>query len=226
MRHALVLSALLALSWPAVAQERRPATFDHAEASLASLIEFPELRGDTKTRLRCLAIVERSGKLDRHGCIQNDPSDQVFIEPVVKAGRKARLNPAVIDGRSVSVYLQYQVEFEQAGDEKTVRIFNNPGLAENVEAYGEDHVAAQRAIGDEEWQKVCPQRTRWLAWAKAHVDETGRASSFSIVQGENSPPISQNCRDAIVATLEKSRFTPALADGEPVVSSFIEPFSS
>src|SRR5690606_40027015 len=57
------------------------------------------------------------------------------------------------------------------GDEATVNVYPNPGVAENVEAYGADHVAAQRTIGKEEWQDICPERTDYLVWLKARSEE-------------------------------------------------------
>lgn len=222
-----MLLAVLAL--PAVAfadAPPRPASFDHESRALASLIVFPELRGDAKATINCVAIAKRDGDFEDAGCYEQQPSDQVFIAAIVRATRKAKVNPALFDGRPRAVYLQYRVTMERKGEENTVTIHNNPGLLENIEAYGEDHVAAQRALTKERWQKACPQHVRFLVWAKAHVDETGRQSSISIQRGEGSPPITDTCRDAIVATLEESRFTPAYADGEPVPSSFIEPFGN
>lgn len=221
----LPLAALFGLCLPAVGAERVPATFDHDEAALASLIEFPELRGDARATLRCAAKVTDSGKLKDNGCFAEQPSDQAFLPGINKAAKKARMNPARFGGKGRDVYVQYRVGFVREGDENTIVIYNNPGLLENIEAYGEDHIAPQRALTDESWQKECPRRMRFLVWAKAHVAETGEQSSISLLPGD-SPPITERCSKAIVATLEKSSFTPAYADGEPVPSSFIEPFGN
>ena len=223
LRLALLL-ALLPLAAPA--ETPSPATFEHEDRALATLIEFPELRGDARAVIRCVAVIERDGKFDRSGCYETQPSDQVVIAAIGKATKKARMTPARFDGRGREVYVQYRGLIERKGDENTVVIYNNPGLTENVEAYGEAHVAAQRALTNEEWMQVCPQQTRFLVWAKAHVDESGRQSSISLIPGEGSPPITEKCRAGIVATLEASAFTPAYADGEPVPSSFIEPFGN
>lgn len=207
------------------AAERLPATFDHEEAALAGRIEFPSLVGDASATVRCAARVTRSGKMEDNGCYANEPGDRAFVPQINAAAKKARLNPASFDGRKREVYVQYRVAFVKKGDDETVTIYNNPGLTENIEAYGEDHVAAQRAITGEDWQKVCPKRTRYLVWAKAHVAETGEQSSLSLLPGEG-VPLTRECRDAIIATLQESQFTPAYADGEPVPSSFIEPFGN
>ncbi len=207
------------------AGQRLPATFDHEEAALGARIEFPSLVGDASATVRCAARVSPSGKMEDNGCYAIEPGDQAFVPQINQAAKKARLNPASFDGRKREVYVQYRVAFAKKGDVETITIYNNPGLVENIEAYGEDHIAAQRGITDESWQKVCPKRTRYLVWAKAHVAASGEQSSISLVPGEG-VPLTRECRDAIIATLEQSQFTPAFADGEPVPSSFIEPFGN
>lgn len=215
----------LLLAAAAAAAQGVPASFKHPELSLASLIEFPELRGDAERTLRCAAQLSRRGKLESHGCYLEAAGDEVFVEAVNKAAKKARLTPAQIDGKPAEVYIQYRVRFVRKGEEQTLMVFNNPGLQENIDAYGEDHVAPQRGLTDESWTKACPRRTRYLVWAKAHVAEDGSASHFSLVPGTG-PPLTGKCSQAILATLAASRYTAARADGEPVPSSFIEPFGS
>lgn len=224
-KSSLIAFLLSALGIQNAIAESTPATFDHPEASLAKLIKFPELRGDAKSRLRCASQVSRVGKMTNTGCYQNTAGDEVYISAIVKAARKARLNPARHNGEKFSVYVQFQVEFSKVGEEETIRIFNNPGLLENVEAYGEDHIAAQRGLAVDAFTKVCPRHTRYLVWAKAHVAEDGRHDSYSILPGEGAP-ITAKCRDGILTTLRDSIFTPAMADGVAVPSSFIEPFGS
>lgn len=205
--------------------ERQAALLSTGEDSLARRIEFPELRGDTTASIRCAARIQTNGKMKDNGCASTTPSDQVFIVPINKAARKARLSPAVADKRNREVYLQYRVEFVKEGDEETIKVYPNPGVQENVEAYGPDHVAAQRTIGKEEWQDVCPERAQFLVWLKAHVAEDGTPSNLSLTHGGglNPPP---RCEEAILATAGESLFFPALADGEPVPSTYVEPYGN
>lgn len=205
--------------------ERSPARFGSGEESLPSLIEFPELRGDTSVMIRCAALAEDNGNLDMNGCYANDPADQLFIEAIIEAAEDARAVPAVADGDEETVYLQYRVQFIKKGDEQTINVFENPGVQENIDAYGQDHVAAQRVVGDEEWQDVCPQSAAYLVWLKAHVAPDGAPSSLSLTHGGgiNPPP---SCEQAIRDTVSNSLFFPALADGEPVPSTYMEPFGN
>jgi hypothetical protein len=205
--------------------ERIGAQLGTGEDALPRRIEFPELKGDTSAIIRCAARVEDSGKMEENGCVVESPADQVFAEPINKAAKKARMLPAMADGTEREVYFQYRVEFIQKGDERTVNIYPNPGVQENVEAYGADHVAAQRAIGAEEWQDVCPETAQYLVWLKAHVAEDGTPSNLSLTHGGGLTP-SPRCQQAILDSAEGSVFFPALADGEPVPSTYVEPYGN
>lgn len=205
--------------------ERTAALLGSGEDSLQKLIKFPELRGDTTATIRCAARVQDNGKMKDNGCAATSPADHVFTEPINKAARKARLIPAQADGRKMEIYFQYRVEFVKKGDESVVNVYPNPGVQENVEAYGPDHVAAQRAIGKEKWQDVCPERAAYLVWLKAHVSEDGTPGNLSLTHGGGIRP-TPRCQEAILESAEASVFFPALSDGEPVPSTYVEPYGN
>ena len=98
-------------------------------------------------------------------------------------------------------------------------------MAENVEAYGAAHVAAQRVFGPEDWQKACPRQANFTVLVKANVDFEGRASAASVTHA-NGLEITEKCRQAIIDTVVTSRYVPAHADGEAVTSTFVEPFGN
>jgi len=220
-----VIFVALSLSPAESRAERQAALLGDGEDSLAQRIEFPELRGDTTAMIRCAARIQDNGKMKDNGCASTTPSDQVFIVPINKAARKARLTPAVADKRNREIYLQYRVEFIKKGDDQVVKVYPNPGVKENVEAYGAEHVAAQRAIGKEEWQGVCPERAQYLVWLKAHVAEDGTPSNLSLTHGGGLKP-TPRCEEAILSSAGSSLFFPALADGQPVPSTYVEPYGN
>ena len=125
----------------------------------------------------------------------------------------------------MDVVFQYRVQFIKKGDEEAIRLVANPGYKENVDAYGVDHVAAQRVWQKETWYSACPRQANFLVLARANVDYDGRpgAASFEHVSGL---PITEKCRAALEQNLLNSRFIPAHADGEPVPSTYVEPFGS
>ena len=195
------------------------------EKALATLTEFPEVKGDMTAIMGCAVQAMHNGKLKGNMCFLQNDFDQPFAGALFKAAKKARLVPATIDGREKTVYLQYRAEFIKEGERQEIILYPNPGIAENVEAYGKDHVAAHRVIGKESWQKACPKRARYMVRVKAHVDEQGAVSNISLSHGGGIvPPAS--CQDAIIAGIAASEFIPAMADGIPVPSTFAEPFSN
>lgn len=220
----LLFLLFLLLPRPGLSQNL-PATFGSGKSSLQKLMTFPELRGDATARIRCASQVNNKGRMKSTGCYQNTAGDEVYIAVIVKAAKKARMIPATAAGKAFDVYVQFQVEFIKVGDSESIRVLNNPGLQENIDAYGDDHIAAQRGLATDSFTKACPKHARYMVWAKAYVGEDGQQDSFSILPGEGAP-ITEKCRAGIIATLRDSTFTPAIADGEPVPSSFIEPFGN
>lgn len=229
LRTALTMTVLLLTGGLAHAESNSPARFAAGEDGLAGRIEFPEVRGDGKITLQCAARVDNDGDMGDNGCYNasesNANSSRIFIDAINKAAKKAKMIPARVGGRHRDVYVQYRVEFKTEGEENTITVYNNPGVQENVEAYGIDHIAAQRTIGKEPWQKECPRRTRFLVWVRAHVAESGEASSVSIAPNEG-PPITADCEQSIIRTVEESAFAPAMDGDVPVQSSYVEPFGN
>lgn len=225
-RLVATMAAAYALAGPVVAHAQRiPAGFESGERALDALIEFPELRGDADQTIVCAGILKKNGKLDQAGCYVLQPGDEIYAAAVAKALRKSRFTPASVDGREMDVVFQYRARFRQQGEERSIFLYANPGYSENLDAYGPDHVAAQRSMTRERWQKACPQHSKFTVMAKAHVSHEGIPSSISVSEGSGLP-VTQKCRDAIAATLAESVYVPAMADGEPVPSTYVEPFGN
>ena len=190
------------------------------------LLVFPEIKGDISVVMNCFSRVERSGKMEDTGCYLQNNYDEPFATAINRAAKKARMNPALIGGEPHEIYLQFRVEFIKEGEDQRIHYYLNPGYEENVKAYGYDHVAGQRAIGKEEpWNRACPKRAQYAVWVRAYLGEDGRADSPTVEHADGIMP-TQACRDAIEQTIINSRYTPAYADGEPVPSTFVEPFSN
>lgn len=213
------------LGGAAAAENYAPASFGDGEKSLGQLIEFPELRGDANATISCITLVTRKGKLKDHGCYLRNPGDETFVAAVQKVAKKARLQPAMLDGRAVEVVFQYRVNFISKGEEQSLDFVANPGYPENVEAYGQRHIAAQRAFDKEKWKAACPKHAKFVVLAKVNVDFDGSAgaANLSHVDGIN---ITEKCENALVESLLASRFVPAMVDGEAVPSTYLEPFGN
>lgn len=225
----VLATALLVMVGMAEAQDMRPASLDHPEKkrNLVALIEWPEIKGNVSVMLSCVALAQANGKLKDHGCYTKDNFDGPFAEAVNKAVRKARVIPAIVNGRERTIYLQYRLEFIAEGEERSIHVYLNPGYAENVEAYSYDHIAGQRVTSgkNEPWQDACPERAKYAVWVRAYLGEDGKAASPSIVHASGVIPVAR-CQEAIKQTIVQSLYTPALADGVPVPSTFVELFGN
>jgi hypothetical protein len=228
MKVLFIISILLLLATSALSsEEMRPASFDHEEPKrrLHNRIEFPEVKGDMSNMIYCFSQIEKSGKMKDTGCILKENFDPPFVNAIIKAAKKSQMTPAIVNGEKRKIYLQFRVEFIAEKDERKIYLYLNPANTENIEAYGYDHIAAQRVIGKEPWQDVCPQRARYLLIARAFVGEDGRSSNPSLERVSGIMPTA-DCQMAIKETILQSSFTPAMADGYPVPSAFVESFSN
>jgi hypothetical protein len=229
-RHirAAISTACLLIAFPLIAAAAgTPAVFDGQEAkrSFTDLLEFPDISGDASQMLLCASQIDTSGKMRETGCAVRNNAEAVFGAAILKAAKSARLTPAVINGKAQKIYLQFRVEFIKEGDSKRVFVYLNPGDAEDIEAYGKEHIAAQRAIGKEPWMKVCPARAQFGLTVRAHVDIEGVASNVDLSHNYGIIPTGV-CQQAIVDVIEHSMYTPAMADGEAVPSAYVEPFGN
>lgn len=222
----LILLLLLAAG-AAAAMEFRPASFDHEEGKrrLAERIEFPDVSGKVSAMISCFSQIEKNGKMKETGCYTKDNYESSFAEAIVRAAKKSQMRPALIDGKPHKVYMQFRVEFTADGDDREIKLYPNPGYNENINAYGAEHVAGQRVIGKEPWQDVCPQRAKYLVAVRAFLGEDGRSQSPSIERLTGIMP-APDCQNAIKETILSSRFVPAMADGYPVPSAFVETFGN
>ena len=224
----LALMATLVAATNATAQTLSPANFavEDEDRQMRRLLGFPDVSGDVEVQLNCFAIVQKNGKMKDTNCYMQKNYDQPFVLAVTTAAKKARMNPAIIDGEPREVYLQFMVKFVQKEDSRQILYVLNPGYEENVSAYGIEHVAGQRAIGKKEpWNAACPRRARYLVLVRSYLGEDGRADNVSIEHSDGIVPTA-SCQEAIRQTILQSRFTPAYADGEPVPSTYFEPFGN
>ena len=228
MKFTAVVTVLFLLTAIAQAADNmRPADFEHTESKrrLGNRIEFPEVSGNATAMIHCFSQIATSGKMTDTGCFIKDNYDGPFAAAIMKAAKRSFMNPAIIGGKKRKIYLQFRVEFIAQGEDRDIHLYLNPGHTENVEAYGYDHIAAQRAIGKEPWQDICPQRAKYLVAVRAFVGEDGEPGNPSLERISGIMP-TPDCQNAIKETILQSSFTPAMADGYPVPSAFVETFSN
>lgn len=234
MRYLFFIVLLCCLGSDTWADTRfRPANFevDDIERRLSKLIKWPQdVKGKTSLILTCFSIIKANGKMEMPNCIALNSFEKVFTAEIMKAAKKARLNPAMINGKSESVFLQFRVEFNaeviNKEEQHTIDIHLNPGHEENIKAYGYDHIAGQRVIKKKQvFHDACPKHARYVVWVLAFLGETGKAESARVVHSDGIMP-TDTCQEALKQTVTSSQFTPAMANGVAVPSTFIELFSN
>jgi len=223
--YSLVVVAGLAFPANAAETDRVSANFGAGEKSLDKLIVFPEVSGDIDKTLICQGILKSNGKLDSPACYVVAAGDELYIAAIDKAAKKARFIPAKYKGKDVGIYFQYRVRFQRKEDKQRISLLANQGYLENVDAYGDNFVAAQRVVTREKWEDVCPRNAHFVVVTRSHIAYDGTQSSITVEHGSGIT-ISPKCRQGIIETLEQSIFMPAMADGEAVPSSYVEAFGS
>lgn len=223
-----ILSFLVLCLSTAAGAQMRPVSFGYEDPDrrFENLLAFPSVEGKLTVNLTCFSQVRDNGKMDETGCFMKDQFDQPFAAAVANAAKKGRLIPAVIGGKARTVYLQFRVNFVADDEDKRITIYLNPGYQENVEAYGDGHIAGTRAFKKKEpWMKICPKSAKYSVWARAYLGEDGKTDSVSIVHADGIMPTAA-CQEAIRQEILSSEYTPAYAEGVPVPSTYVEIFGN
>tara|TARA_Y100000766_G_scaffold152373_1_gene130935 strand:+ start:949 stop:1632 length:684 start_codon:yes stop_codon:yes gene_type:complete len=224
LSHYLFLFSSILFSAHSVA-ERVPVNFNTQDKSLDQIIKFPDIKGDISTTINCSGVVQKNKKIKFFSCFKNQPGDEVYIYEIYKAFKKARFNPAQVNRKKEEALVQFRIFFKSEDNNNSINIINNIGYKENVDAYGINHIGAQRIIGTEIWQKHCPKFNQYNLLTKTHVNSEGSASSASI-HNYKGIKISQSCNNWILSTLNSSKYIPAISGGIFVPSTHIEVFGN
>ena len=206
---------------PALGTVTRPAAFTESPRSLQKRIRFPPVEGDVFVRLDCDAAVSRKGTVRYTYCFAPDSRFVRFERAIATAASYAVIAPAMTEGVPHTVWFQYRVEFERRGPVEDIRVYPNQGL--QVATFGTDYSAPQRLndrFPESFWER-CPLRTK--LWVTATVSEEGRSEAVSVeANGQGIP----ECRAALLNLIQRSRFIPAFAGGQPVRAHYREMFYS
>ncbi len=205
--------------------DRLPANFNTEDKSLNQIIKFPDIKGDISTTINCSGVIQKNRKIKFFSCFKNQPGDEIYIYEIYKAFKKARFNPAQINGKKEEVLVQFRIFFKREDNNNSIDVINNLGYKENVDAYGINHIGAQRIIGAEIWQKHCPKFNQYNLLTKTHVNSEGSASNASI-HDYKGIKISQTCNNWILSTLNSSKYIPAISGDIFVPSTHIEVFGN
>lgn len=170
-----VLLILAVAAWSA--EDSRPASFDHPEPDrqLAKVFVFPkEVKGKVELVLDCMSTIQPSGKLKDTGCYTRNQYEQAFASQVVKASKRARMIPALVEGKSYEIYMQFRIVFAADGYKK-----------KKIEVEDEDDKKAVKAAEKEaERQAQLARNKRVRIFANPGYEENVLAYGIDHVAGQ------------------------------------------
>ena len=90
----------------------------------------------------CEAGITRSGQFSYNTCFpRNLELEEEFIGEIHRVSRRARINPAVREGKTSAVMLYYRVAFAKQASETEIKIYPNTGIDRSQ--FGDSYFAPQ-----------------------------------------------------------------------------------
>ena len=193
-----------------------PAYFRDDKWSLKNRIKFPEIDDDVKVAVICDAAVGRTGKFERSYCFSEDNSNRKFEGAVLRAARKARLEPALVNGQSKPIWFQYAVLFQRINGVNEVFVY--PHHLHNIKKYGLDYSAPQHYKSP---PFVC---RRAGVWATFTVTAIGGIENIELLGGQKMGGHKKNCGEIVKRIVSQMEYIPAFHEGRAVIAKVAEMF--
>ncbi len=217
--------AVLALISSAIATGQNlpssvPAQFTDDEKFIGNLIRFPKVNQDFAIAIKCLARLNKRGRITDNHCFVSDQLHELGFDQVIRrAARSAEFIPAKINGKREPVQFIYMVQFIQQGGEKEINVFLHQG--NNIDEFGLEYIAAQRYEF-----RMTPMTCRHRNLDTVVVSSVDVAADGSVTLPENTSEseTTDGCHTAFNRHLLVAHFIPAMLNGEFVASRYIEPF--
>ncbi len=208
-------------SFTAFGQELVPATFGSKAESLIDKLDFPDISEDTPLAVKCAGRITSRGVFDSLLCLNdsNFKGDSSLPREVgaevSKIAANVRVEPAKVDGKRVKVWYSFTILFENRGGTEHVEIVDNH--ARNQSEYGVAYQAAQRYEGD---VPSCASNLSSAVFVQASVSDSGQVQDVSPMGNAEM----NSCTERLIANLQESTYIPAMSDGSPVASTYVEIF--
>jgi hypothetical protein len=195
----------------AVAEEEvpefSPATFPENEQALVHKLRFPDVQGEVNVTIKCDSHIDMSGRFgDWTFCFPGGTRFLGYQKAVFGAVPKARMIPAQVRGRAVSVWFQYSVNFQRSAAGESIRVFPNQLL--DTQEYGLDYIGPQRHEPNE-YDYNCPSAQG--IWVSMTVDEHGIPGELAALDGRES-----ECTTSALHWAGVGRYIPAFSNSRPV----------
>ena len=185
--------------------------------------------GETRFIVRCSAVVETSGYVSDSVCYDAIGSGAATLgywdlkrltRGIKRAITKMQAVPARINGKPRKVWMNYGVEFVRHNSTSSVHVHEY--FVFDADSLRPDFVGAQRTLSDSNlWSLHCLAENSKMFWVVAKLDAQGKPESMRVRPED----LSNRCVSGLNRAIEGSNFTPALANGRPVLEVYyVEPF--
>jgi hypothetical protein len=223
-----------------------PAQFD-SDGQLARMRISPRDlgRGNDSLSIRCQGFVEIAGKLTDYFCAPPNPiEDQKVTRAVIGALQDQTFHAAEVGGVPVRVLMNFTVSIQCAGDACSVVPVPHHGFLR--EQFGEDYVAPQPVLSDNNWYAGFEDKIEWIddwmpdisrnfdqgLWPirpriAVDVGADGAASADGCIYllgaaGDDQEQSNRRRLEQAMNSLGDTRFIPGFHEGRPVAMRFFE----
>lgn len=189
-----------------------PARFAEGTERAASQIEYPIHKGDIAFFMNCGVALSATGEVKERFCLDFYGSqDARFQRAARKFLRKAKFEPASVNGSVVPVRFYFRIFFGKQGTNYAVGVYPNWG--DDTEKYGLDYVAPQQ-YEQPRFPTACRDTGGLL---KILVDAEGRAvgetEMLMTTFGQLRP---SDCDRWYMDMAKNGKYIPAMHEGKPV----------
>lgn len=203
------------------------ATLQHAEfafdgQSIAKDLKASGIRhSGIVTTVYCQSVVKAIGAASETTCY-NKEGNHTLAGAVAHSVNEQDFWPAHVNGRAVSVRVNYRVVVKGQDDKLRVRVLPNLGAMQAE--YGEHYVAPQERLDEPGWyeyyaEKKAKEATPFFSHKENHVrvatqvKQNGTAKRPVVIEAERG---SLKKAKVLEAGLRKASFIPGFVDGKPV----------
>lgn len=217
----LLMGAIFLTQQSSAQIEFSPATFADDPRALQNRLDFPDLDEDVDVIVRCIAPVTESGVMRDPVCFNRDESNSTFFRRIIRASRGSKLNPAIVNGRSVRINMfQFTVRIQKQGDAESIVLY--PNHLYNTQYYGDDYIAAQSyGVGT---SPSCNSRTDRFGDLNVRIVYTVDANGEVGEEMQAMDNTFADCVSAFKASIRAESYIPAHYEGKPVDSVVVQLF--
>ncbi|WP_317930726.1 hypothetical protein [Halioxenophilus sp. WMMB6] len=216
----LFFSTLLLISFSNLlfAEEFSPAHFGEAEEIFFKKLSLPKLPEGETLLIRCSSKLSRRGGLRELTCFTNRDELDIshdYVKAIDYAARYLKIEPAVVNGKTISVYFNFALTVQQKDGRQYIELFNNHLY--NYKTLGKNYISAQR-YDFSPWQ--CNLKSKMPVNMSMEVSASGEVTNI-----QSSRSFENNfCARRVRSVIEQSQFIPAMKDGQPQPSTYVETF--